>query len=397
MRQFLSTLSLALGNIRANLFHTMLSVLGIIIGVGALVSILCMIDGMEKFAKEQIHTTTSLNTIAVQSEPNYVSDGISIRKKEFTFLNYDHFKKLGQQLHGDSVKLVLTSTSSAEIDNGKEKIPSLLIGCTPIISDKFKLISGKFFTKSDVDSAALLAVVNQFFVRRFGSEQIINTSFGILKITGVIEDNANKPRVLFPISILTNDQLQEHTPELYAEVTNIEHVGTVKDKISEWTKSEFGKSAADLKVITNEFRLEQVERGFLLFRIIMGLIVGLSVIVGGIGVMNVLLISVTQRTMEIGVRKAMGAKRSDIVLQFLTEAVTISCFGSICGMILGVTFTMAALPIIKSLTKVPFQAAYTMNTLFIVSSIAILVGITFGTYPALRASRLDPVEAIRRE
>ena len=86
MRQMLSTLSLALGNIRANLFHTVLSVLGIIIGVGALVTILCMIDGMEKFAKEQIHTTISLNTIALQSEPNYVSNDISIRKKEFAFL-----------------------------------------------------------------------------------------------------------------------------------------------------------------------------------------------------------------------------------------------------------------------------------------------------------------------
>lgn len=397
MRQFLSTLSLALGNIRANLFHTALSVLGIIIGVGALVTILCMIDGMEKFAKEQIHTTTSLNTIVLQSEPNYISNGISIRKKEFAFLTYDHFKKLDRLLQRDSVKLVLTTTSSAEIDNGKEKIPSLLIGCTPVISDKLKLTSGKLFTMQDLDSTTSVAVLNQSFFKRFGSSESVNTPFGKFHITGILDDNSDKPRILFPISILKIDQLRQQPPELYAEVANIENVGVVKNKISEWTKTEFGKSSGDLKVITNELRLEQVERGFLLFRIIMGLIVGLSVIVGGIGVMNVLLISVTQRTMEIGIRKAMGAKRSDIVLQFLTEAVTISCFGSICGLILGVTFTWAALPIIKSITEVPFQAAYTMNTLLIVSSIAVLVGIIFGTYPAMRASRLDPVEAIRKE
>jgi putative ABC transport system permease protein len=375
----------------------MLSVLGIIIGVGALVTILCMIDGMEKFAKEQIHATTSLNTIAMQSEPTYTSNGISIRKKEFAFLTYHHFKNLEQLLQHDSVKLVLAATSSSEIDNGKEKIPSLLIGCSPITNDKFKLISGKLFTKQHVDSIAHVAVVNQVFVKQFGADESINTPMGRLTITGVIEDNSNKPRIFFPISILSDAQLREQPPEFYAEVANIENVGAIKNKISEWTKSEFKNSASDLKVITNEFRLEQIERGFLLFRIIMGLIVGLSVIVGGIGVMNVLLISVTQRTMEIGVRKAMGAKRSDIILQFLTEAVTISCFGSICGLILGVTFTWAALPIIKSITKVPFQAAYTVNTLFVVSSIAVLVGIIFGTYPALRASRLDPVEAIRRE
>lgn len=397
MRQFLSTLSLALANIRANLFHTLLSMLGIIIGVGALVSILCLIDGMEKFAKDQIQTTTSLNTIVVQSETNYVSDGISIRKKEFAFLTYDHFKKLNQHLQNDSVELVLTSTSSDEIDNGKEKIPCLLIGCTPIINNQLKLISGKLLTKSDVHSAVSLAVVNPYFVKRFGSAQVVNTSFGQLAIKGVVEDNADKPKIYFPISLLSNDQLKEHAPELFVEVANIENVAAVKTKISDWANSEFGKSTTDLKMITNEFRLEQIERSFLLFRIIMGLIVGLSVVVGGIGVMNVLLISVTQRTMEIGIRKAMGAKRSDIVLQFLTEAVTISCFGSICGLILGVSFTWAALPVIKSITKAPFQAAYTMNTLLIVSSIAVLVGIIFGTYPAMRASRLDPVEAIRRE
>jgi putative ABC transport system permease protein len=371
--------------------------LGIIIGVGALVSILCLIDGMEKFAKDQIQTTTSLNTIVVQSETNYVSDGISIRKKEFAFLTYDHFKKLNQHLQNDSVELVLTSTSSDEIDNGKEKIPCLLIGCTPIINNQLKLISGKLLTKSDVHSAVSLAVVNPYFVKRFGSAQVVNTSFGQLAIKGVVEDNADKPKIYFPISLLSNDQLKEHAPELFVEVANIENVAAVKTKISDWANSEFGKSTTDLKMITNEFRLEQIERSFLLFRIIMGLIVGLSVVVGGIGVMNVLLISVTQRTMEISIRKAMGAKRSDIVLQFLTEAVTISCFGSICGLILGVSFTWAALPVIKSITKAPFQAAYTMNTLLIVSSIAVLVGIIFGTYPAMRASRLDPVEAIRRE
>lgn len=129
----------------------------------------------------------------------------------------------------------------------------------------------------------------------------------------------------------------------------------------------------------------------------MGMIVGISVLVGGIGVMNVLLISVTQRTTEIGVRKAVGANRKDIVFLFLAESITVSAFGSLMGLILGVVGTMVAIPIIKAITKVPFQAIYTLNTLLIISVIALAIGILFGTYPALRASRLDPVEAIRRE
>jgi putative ABC transport system permease protein len=143
--------------------------------------------------------------------------------------------------------------------------------------------------------------------------------------------------------------------------------------------------------------VEQAAKGFKLFRIIMGLIVGISVLVGGIGVMNVLLISVTERTSEIGVRKAVGANKRDIILQFLSESITISLFGSLLGLVVGILGTMIIVPIVKSLTGVPFQAAYTLNTLVVISILAVVIGIVFGTYPAMRAARLDPVEAIRRE
>ena len=113
--------------------------------------------------------------------------------------------------------------------------------------------------------------------------------------------------------------------------------------------------------------------------------------------MNVLLISVTERTSEIGIRKALGANKKDIMRLFLSESITVSLFGSLLGLTFGVLGTMVFIPIIKAITKVPFQAAYTWNTLLVIMIIAILVGVVFGTYPAMKAARLDPVDAIRRE
>ncbi|HRF38958.1 MAG TPA: FtsX-like permease family protein, partial [Saprospiraceae bacterium] len=121
-------------------------------------------------------------------------------------------------------------------------------------------------------------------------------------------------------------------------------------------------------------------------------------LVGGIGIMNVLLISVSERTAEIGIRKALGAKRRDILRLFLSESVAISLLGSFLGLLLGMLGAAVAVAIVGMVLKGPqFEAAYTFQTLLIIVAVALLVGIVFGTYPAIKASRLDPVEAMRRE
>jgi putative ABC transport system permease protein len=403
VRKVLHAFSLALANIRSNLFHTLLSVLGIVIGVAALVSILSLIDGMEQFARDQIATTTSLNGIIVQSEPYKMVNNVRLRKDTVPVINYDDYKSIASILT-KPVKSHIRWSSSLQVQMDMTRIGTMLLATAETLEPGTTLKTGAFFTDSSVNSKEAVAVVNPSFLKAAGissAEEALGKQVKLraqsFTINGVTANEMPTPKVFIPITFITEKEFQANTPDVLMEAEKTEDIPTLKTEIADWLKAKHVHAIQDFKIITNDFRIEQTARGFLLFRIIMGLIVGISVIVGGIGVMNVLLISVTERTAEIGIRKAMGANRRDIVLLFLTESVTVSAFGSLVGLIVGVLGTMAIIPIVKAITKVPFQAAYTVNTFIVISIVAMLVGIIFGTYPALRASRLDPVEAIRHE
>ncbi len=405
LRKILHSFALAFANIRSNLFHTLLSVLGIVIGVAALVSILSLIDGMEKFARDQISSTTSLNGILIQSEVYKTVNDIRLRKDTVDVFNYSDYIRLAGKL-SRPVKPYIRSSSSREVvySSTGVKLGVNVLATGSSLQPGIENPQRDIFTDLDVEEKKPFVLVNNAFVKAvqaktdlevIGKEIVFNDKSFVIK--GVLSAKRESPQLYYPITLLSENELQANPPELIFEVEKTEDVLLLKDEMNDWLKANFKNAATDFRVLTNDYRLEQATKGFLLFRVIMGLIVGISVIVGGIGVMNVLVISVTERTAEIGLRKAAGANRRDIILLFLTESITISAFGSVLGVIAGVLGTMLIIPVIKAITDVHFQAAYTWNTMIIISIISLLVGVIFGTYPAIRASRLDPVEAIRHE
>ena len=397
--RFLQSFALAIGNIRSNFFHTLLSVLGIVIGVGALVSILSLIDGMERFAKDQISSTTDLNVIVASSQTTKMLDGISVRKDTFTVFEQSDFLSVKTDLsRPSSVYLFNRTTSEIWTDDEEVKIAAHITAVAGLKPDTILL--GRIFIQ-DQNEAMISEPLAKSLAKGKPLSDLIDKSIRVgersLKVVGIAKVKSSKGAELFlPFDLLSKHEITSNPPQLAVVAENVTDVPALKSDLENYLKSKF-PNGHDFQVTSNELRVEQAMKGIGLFRIIMGLIVGISVVVGGVGVMNVLLISVNERTAEIGIRKAMGANRKDIVMLFLSESIAVSVFGSFLGLIFGVLFTMAAIPIVKAATKIPFQAEYTLNTLLVISALAVLVGIIFGTYPALRASRLNPVDAIRHE
>lgn len=380
--------------------------MGIVIGVAALVSILSLIDGMEKYAQDEITKTTSLKSIIVNTHPNKNVNGVWIRKDSLRYLTVNDFNEMQASITVPAEGILWQILGKElTIKNDTTKTASHTTGLSDF-DTSFHVVHGKIISENDFASKKQVAVITEQLAKILAGKTepssllrktIVLGGSRELEIVGIVKTSrAPRPELFFPITILTDAELKSAPPNCAFEAGVVTDVPKIKSEIQSWLAKKYGASH-DFTVLTNEFRVEQAARGFKLFRIIMGLIVGISVLVGGIGVMNVLLISVTERTSEIGVRKAVGANKRDIILQFLSESITISLFGSLLGLVIGILGTMVIVPIVKSLTGVPFQAAYTLNTLVVISVLAVVIGIVFGTYPAMRAARLDPVEAIRRE
>jgi putative ABC transport system permease protein len=188
------------------------------------------------------------------------------------------------------------------------------------------------------------------------------------------------------------------TPTLLVKARRLEEVQLTKGLVEDWVAQRFGRWEGRIEVQTSAQRLAQATDGIFVFKLFMGALTGISLLVGGIGIMNVLLASVTERTREIGVRKALGARRRDILLQFLAESVAISGAGSLLGVALGLSGAFAIVAAIRAQAQAIYlDATFSWSTVLSAAFSAIVVGLTFGTYPARRAARLSPIDAIRHE
>ncbi len=399
------SISVALQTLRANPLHTLLSTLGIVIGVAALVAIVSLGDGMEAFARRQIERTTDLQTVLVTSQTTERVDGVVVRRDTFPQLTVADIAPLEAHFAEQaSVALFNRRAGQVQVLDDTVRSGAYIRYVTPraIEMAPFSVRNGRFISEEDMQQERSVIVLSDFLARRLFGEQdneavmqrqvLVNNA--PVEIVGVLEavEEENSGTAYMPMPKDAGSP-----PTLYVRAHRVEEVPQVKAGLEAWLKEQYPGPADGFRIQTNEGRVEQARQGVLIFKLVMGLITGIAVVVGGIGVMNVLLMSITERTREIGIRKATGARRGDIVVQFLAEAVAVSCFGCLIGLVLGMATILAATPVIRHLTGAPFYAAFNWSTVVIVLAVALVIGILFGTYPAWRASRLAPVDAIRHE
>ncbi len=415
--KLIQIIPMALQSFRVNPFHTFLSCLGIIIGVGALFSILSLADGMEQMARAKIAERANLKSFSIAANGTEMIDGLRIPKEHIAALNIGHIQQLDTLLQDSEVQMNNTVNTYLKRSDDTLRTGSSVLGVLRIedgLFGSYEFIEGACFTQVDIDDQRPVIVISRSVAEKLYPmldmaniiEKVILFQNKKVSIVGILASTSDKVesayesmKAVVPITIYSAEELKKHRPRINIAVQSIESYESEEAIIMKFLDDSFEEGNKAFTISSYAGIMKDVASGMLIFKLIMGMIVGISVVVGGIGIMNVLLMSIKERTKEIGIRKAIGASASSIKWQFLMEALFLSFIGSALGVILGIGLLTIAMAVIHQLPMggMAFDWAFSWGTTITIAVVAILIGLIFGTYPAVMAAKLDPIEAIRHE
>jgi len=409
-----SSIRVGVAALRVNPLRTLLATLGVIIGVASLVAVLSLGDGMEAYARRQVERTTSVQNVLVSPITYDTVDGIRVARERWTLFGKNDVADAEHRVPGvAAVGLMYNGTTRiAPPAGGRERAANVIAASAsaPVMAGA-ELRWGRFFTPAEVRDDAPVVVLSYGAAKtlsRTGEPaaalgetlRLRGRAMRVIGISAPDERDGGSMSVLVPLglgpAVMTADEAAQPR-RLVVKARKVEEVEAVRAATGAWLAGRYGTWEKRFEISTDQARSAQMKQGFLVFKLFMGAMTAISLLVGGIGIMNVLLSSVAERTREIGIRKAVGARRRDIVLQFLSESVAITGSGSLIGLLLGVAAAFGITAAMRAYLDAPIHAGLSPSTLLVAAASAVVVGLSFGTYPALRASRLSPVDAIRHE
>ena len=415
---FLKTLSLAITGLKTNKTRTALSVLGIVIGVAAVIVIVSIGQGLRALIVNQLNVFGE-NMMSVQVKVPGSDYGASMQSMVegtvITTLKYADVEAVRDKKRFPYIKSVSGYTMGTEWASYQEKEKQVMFIASdayyPKIDGQAKIARGRYFTNEEERGMAKVAVIGSAVAKKFfGNGDPIGKQIKIkqinFKVIGVMADRGMVMMFdydnLVYLPLKTAQKLiigTDHLVEFAMVMEDDQHFAQAKTEISQLLRERHNISDPtkdDFEVMSMDQIVEIVNTVTGIISLLLGLLAAISLIVGGVGIMNIMLVIVAERTREIGLRKALGARQKDIMNQFVAEAVLISVFGGIIGIIFGVFISLAATFAVR---------AYNFDWPFVVSIGAIIIafivaagfGILFGWWPAKRAAKLNPVEALRYE
>jgi putative ABC transport system permease protein len=407
------TLKVAIEGLSLNKARSFLTTLGVIIGVAAVIIMLAISAGAEAEIADQINALGA-NLIVVM--PAFTRGGFGPGAagggQTITGPRYDDIAVIEEKVDGVSGVSAEQSTSQ-DIKAGSTTLEGIsVVGTTAgfqAVRD-YTVSQGRFLTDEDNDRENRVAVLgSDIAAELFGSQSAVGQSIkigstrftvvGVMQPKGIVGQTDYDTRIYVPVTVVLNrlSTQQRFGPRtvrvLYVSAESRDAMQDVMADVTSVLIREHGVDPAepDFQLVTQDSIIEAQASTTETFRDLLAWVAGVSLIVGGIGIMNIMLVSVTERTREIGLRQALGARPRDVRLQFLLEAVALSLVGGLAGIFLGVGGTH----LLNELGTM--RAELVIESVPIAFGAAAVVGIFFGYYPATKAAQLDPIEALRRE
>lgn len=400
----------AIESLSANKLRSGLTILGIVIGVAAVIAMISLGRGAEDTI------TSSIQGIGTNLLFVFRDGGEDVRNPKPITLG--DASAIADPFLAPSVKGVapVLQGNAIEVSLGGESTHTMLSGVTPEygVVRNYQVGEGEFFREEHMlgnASVALLGVevAEQLFDR---TEGLIGETVRIegqpFRVLGVLEPRGGSAfsneddQVLVPLTTaqarLLRRSSRDRVDMLLVEAISAQSVPQAAEEIAQIlrTRHRTEIGADDFSILTQQDFLDTAQTITGVLTLFLGGIAAISLLVGGIGIMNIMLVSVTERTREIGLRKALGARRADILVQFLTESAALSMVGGIFGIILGWLISMAV-GRIAAANNTPFSPSIGVDTILLATLFSAAVGLFFGLYPANRAAGLEPVEALRYE